>query len=160
VITPADEKLLLASIELAAFARKRSNHPFGALLTAPDGSVVQRAENTVVTERDVTGHAETNLVRSAGARFGRTELGGYTLYTSAEPCAMCSGAIYWAGIGRVVYALSEEALYAITGTNPENPTMMLPCREVFARGQGMTLVSGPAPSLDTQARAVHAGFWS
>jgi tRNA(Arg) A34 adenosine deaminase TadA len=160
VITSADEKLLLAAIEVAASARENGNHPFGALLAAPDGSVVERAGNTVVTGNDATGHAETNLVRKASARFGRTELNAYTLYTSTEPCAMCSGAIYWAGIGRVVYALSEEALYVITGVNPENPTMMLPCREVFARGQGMTLVSGPAPALDTQAKAVHAGFWS
>lgn len=66
------------------------------------------AENTVVTEHDVTGHAELNLVRRASMRFEVETLEGVTLYTSTEPCAMCSSAIYWSGIGRVVYALGSE----------------------------------------------------
>ena len=70
---------------------------------------------------------------------------------------MCAGAIYWSGIGRVVYALAEDALRAMTGDDPANPTMALPCREVFARGQRQTIVEGPA--LEDEAGAVHAGFW-
>lgn len=159
MITVGDEALLVAAIEVAGRARRNGNHPFGALLAGPDGAVELRAENTVVTLRDATGHAETNLVRMATARFDRAELWGRTLYTSTEPCAMCAGAIYWAGIGRVVYALGEAALYEITGSNPENPTLRLPCREVFGRGQTVVAVDGPAERLDAQARAVHEGFW-
>ena len=80
-----------------------------------------------------------------------------TLYTSAEPCAMCAGAIYWCGIGRVVYALSEHQLLGLTGDHPENPTFALPCREVFARGQRRIEVTGPC--LEEEAAAAHAGFW-
>ena len=82
---------------------------------------------------------------------------GSTLYTSAEPCVMCSGAAYWAGIDRVVYALSEYRLLGLTGDHPENPTFSLPCREVFARGQRTIEVSGP--HLEDEASVVHEGFW-
>jgi len=85
-------------------------------------------------------------------------LAGATLYSSAEPCAMCAGAIYWCGIGRVVYALSEHALLGLTGDHPENPTFSLPCREVFSRGQRHIEVVGPA--LEAEAAAAHAGFWT
>ena len=112
----------------------------------------------MVTERDVTGHAETNLVRLVTHHLSPEQLATCTLYTSTEPCAMCAGAIHWSGIGRVVYALSEEALYEIIGPSPEH--LLLPCREVFARSQRPMTVLGPALELQTEARAVHEGFWS
>jgi tRNA(Arg) A34 adenosine deaminase TadA len=101
--------------------------------------------------------AETNLVRLSTKSFTGEQLEHSTLYTSTEPCAMCSGAIYWSGIRRVVYAFPEDQLRAITGSNPENLTLNLPCREVFARGQRTVEVSGPH-QVD-EARAVHDGFW-
>src|SRR3982074_1882990 len=84
-------------------------------------------------------------------------LSAATIYSSAEPCAMCAGAIYWAGIGRLVYGLSEDRLRAITGNHPENPTLDLPCRDVFKRGQRPTEVVGPL--LEQEAEALHAGVW-
>jgi tRNA(Arg) A34 adenosine deaminase TadA len=152
-----DEKFLLAAIERAARSRASGNHPFGALLVI-DGERVLDAGNTVVTDRDATGHAETNLVRLATRTYDREELAAATLYTSTEPCAMCAGAVYWSGIGRVVYALGEDELLALTGANAENPTMALPCREVFAAGQRPVEVVGP--SLYERACAVHDGFWN
>ncbi|MFI5955033.1 nucleoside deaminase [Cryptosporangium sp. NPDC051539] len=157
-LTGSDADHLRTAIEIARHARNNGNHPFGAILVDATGTQVLAAENSVVTGRDVTGHAETNLVRQAGGRYGADELAAYTLYTSTEPCAMCAGAIYWAGIGRVVYALGENDLYEMTGANPENPTLSLPCREVFARGQRAVTVDGPADL--PEARAVHAGFWT
>lgn len=91
-----------ASAQTRSTGPSRSNHPFGSLLVDPDGNVVLEAENIVLTGRDCIGHAELNLVRTAGGRFDAASLRGYTLYTSPEPCAMCAGAIYWSGIGRVV----------------------------------------------------------
>jgi len=151
------EELLRQAIVVARQAREHGNHPFGALLADPDGNVLLSAENTVVTGTDATGHAETNLVRLASARYSTSELRGLTLYTSTEPCAMCSGAIYWSGIGTVVYALAESELYEMTGSDDNNPTLVLPCRTVFAAGQRPTLVEGPF-AID-EARDVHAGFW-
>lgn len=155
--TAEDEKFLLAAIELAAHARRGGNHPFGSLLVL-DGEATLEAGNTVVTGQDATGHAETNLVRLASRTYRREELAKATLYTSTEPCAMCAGAVYWSGIGRVVYALGEDELLALTGANDENPTMALPCREVFAAGQRPIDVIGPC--LHEQAAAVHDGFWN
>ena len=71
---------------------------------------------------------------------------------------MCAGAIYWAGIGRVVYGLSEHRLRGVTGNHPENPTLDLPCREVFASGQRPTEVLGPL--LEAEAEALHDGVWT
>jgi tRNA(Arg) A34 adenosine deaminase TadA len=147
---------LAAAIEVAWRARGNGNHPFGAILVIDDEQVLE-AENTVITSRDATEHAEMNLVRLASARFGPEQLGQATLYTSTEPCAMCAGAIYWTGIGRVVYGLPETGLIAMTGASEQNPTLSLPCREVFARGQRPVVVAGPL--LTEQARAVHEGFW-
>jgi tRNA(Arg) A34 adenosine deaminase TadA len=155
--TEADRELLRQAIRIGDDAVRHGNHPFGALLTDSDGQVVLTAENTVVTGDDVTGHAETNLVRQASRTIGRAGLANYTLYTSCEPCAMCSGAIYWAGIHRVVYALAEANLLAFTGSDAENPTLRLPCREVFARGQRTISVVGPL--LEEEAAEAHHSFW-
>lgn len=156
-LTSAELALLEQSIREAAAARAAGNHPFGSVLGDAADHLVLSAQNTVVTESDVTGHAELNLVRLASRTYGRGELSAYTLYTSTEPCAMCAGGIYWAGIGRVVFALPEEALADFTGDDPENPTMDLPCRQVFAAGRNAPSVVGPVP-LES-ARAVHTGFW-
>ena len=154
---PESERLLLQAVTVARSARANGNHPFGALLADRAGRVLLSAENTVVTESDATGHAETNLVRLATARYSTAELRGMTLYTSTEPCAMCSGAVYWSGIGSVVFALAEDELRAMTGDDPENPTLELPCRTVFAAGRRAVAVEGPFEIAG--AREVHAGFW-
>ena len=143
---------------LADGARAGGDHPFGALLADADGNVVLEAGNTVTTTHDVTGHAETNLVSAASRRFSSEELSGLTLVTSCEPCAMCSGAIYWSGIGALVYGLSEKGLLALTGDDPENPTLDLPCRTVLGAGQRPIAVTGPM--LEAEAAASHTGFWS
>ncbi|TFD95292.1 nucleoside deaminase [Cryobacterium lactosi] len=141
---------------MARRSRTNGNHPFGAILVAGDGAVIE-SQNTVVTTGDPTGHAETNLVRLAAARLSADERRSSTLYTSTEPCVMCSGAIYWAGIGRVVYALPEQMLGQMVPEQGGEPTLDLPCREVFARGGNTVHVAGPA--LIAEAVAVHAGFW-
>ena len=145
------------AIELAAAARQHGNHPFGSLLVDADGQVVLEAENTVVTARDVTGHAELNLVREAGARFDPAQLAGCTLYTSTEPCAMCAGAIFWSGIGRVVFALSSATLGTIVADPTGEWTLAMSCRDVFAEGGRETAVHGPL--IEERARVVHDGFW-
>jgi tRNA(Arg) A34 adenosine deaminase TadA len=152
-----DIKHLRSAIALAWRARQHGNHPFGAVLVDEHNQVVLQAENTVNTGRDCTCHAETNLVRLASGQFSPEELAHHTLYSSTEPCGMCSGAIHWSLIGRVVYALSEKDLYDMVGPSPEH--LLLPCREVFAHSNRPVEVEGPAASLEIEARAVHEGFW-
>jgi tRNA(Arg) A34 adenosine deaminase TadA len=155
-MTANDLHFLEQAIALSKQSRTNGNHPFGALLVL-DGQIVLESENSVGTTGDATGHAETNLVRLASTKFSKSDLARASLYSSCEPCAMCSGAIYWSGIGRLVYALSEEGLYDMTSDDPENPTMRLPCREVLARGQREIEILGPA--LEEIAAQAHEGFW-
>ncbi len=154
-----DKRHLRKTFTLARETREEGNHPFACLLVDAQGEVVLEAKNACSRgERvDRTAHAETELVRVAAKRFTAPELRGYTLVTSTEPCAMCAGAIYWAGIGRVVFGMTEQGLKQITGDHPENPTLDLPCRELFARGQLEIDVVGPA--LVDEAAALHHGFW-
>ncbi|NEM92085.1 nucleoside deaminase [Galbitalea soli] len=156
-ITELDRARLADAIAVSNRARLSGNHPFGAVLVDATGAVVLEAENSVTTENDCTGHAETNLVRLAWRAFGPDALGGYTLYTSCEPCAMCSGAIYWSGIGRVVFAMTEADLASLTGDHQENPTMSLSSALVLNSGTRAVEVRGPA--LAAQAMQSHADFW-
>ena len=139
------------AIELANQAKGNGNHPFGALLVQ-DGEVVLTAVNTVNTQNDITHHAELNLVSAASRQFSASELAEMTLYTSTEPCAMCAGAIYWAGIRKVVYGCSANKVSRIAGDS-----LVIPCREVFVRGAEPTDVIGPV--FESEAEKVHHDFW-
>ena len=157
--TERDTKYLREAIALAARARATGRHPFGALVVAADDEILGEAMNRAIgPDSDATGHAELEAVRIASRERTAASLSGATLYTSCEPCAMCAGAVYWSGIGRVVYALAESSLLKLTGAHDENPTFALPCREVFARGQRAIEVVGPA--LESEASAPHLGFWA
>ena len=129
---------------LASEARVAGQHPFGSLIVDENGEVLVEARNHVrPPDGDPTRHAELAAVSRAGKLFPPERLARATLYTSTEPCCMCAGAIYWANIGRVVYGLSEEGLYKMTGANEENPTLSLPCREVFGAASEKWKSSGP-----------------
>lgn len=153
------EAYLHRAIEVSRSSRDHGNTPFGALLVDADGNVLLEQENVEITERLCTGHAETTLAARASQAFTKDFLWTCTLYTTAEPCAMCSGAIYWANIGRVVFAMAEARLLELTGSNEQNPTFSLPCRQVFAAGQKPIEVLGPFPALEEEAAAVHQGYW-
>ena len=152
-----DETFLRHAFAVARRAQQHGNHPFGAILVDGAGQVLIEMENGFMPDRDMTAHAERLLATQACRRFSADVLAASTLYTSAEPCAMCAGAIYWTGIGRLVYGLSERRLRDMTGAHPENPTLDLPCRTVFAAGQRQVAVIGPL--LEDEAAALHAGVW-
>lgn len=154
-LSETEVRFLERTVALAWDARRRGDHPFGALLVTAEGTVIE-AQNTVVTGADPTGHAEANLVRLSG-RLPRETLSASILYTSTEPCAMCAGAIYWSGIGRVVFALSEHELGTFVTEEEGVPPLQLPCREVFTHGGRGIAVTGPVDL--PAARQVHEGFW-
>ena len=157
-VNDQDLSFLRRAIELARQARADGRHPFGALVVNERSETVVEGLNNAVRPRgDPTQHAETVACAAAAKLLSDAELAKCTLYTSTEPSAMCAGAIYWTGIRRVVYALAEAGLYKFTGNDAENPTLDLPCREVFARGQRPTVVVGPL--LEDEAVVVHEGFW-
>jgi tRNA(Arg) A34 adenosine deaminase TadA len=151
------EELLRRAFAVARRAHAHGNHPFGAILVDANGVVLLEVENGYMPERDMTAHAERLLATQASKTHPASFLARCTVYTSAEPCAMCAGAMYWAGIGRVVYGLAERRLKAMTGDHAENPTLDLPCRVVFAAGQRQVEVIGPL--LEDEAAALHARAW-
>jgi tRNA(Arg) A34 adenosine deaminase TadA len=152
------EAFLRRSFDVARRARSHGNHPFGAILVSAAGDVLMEVENGFLPDRDMTAHAERLLATQASRQFSPDVLARCALYTSAEPCAMCAGAVYWAGIGRVVFGLSERRLKTMTGNHAENPSLDLPCRTVFAAGQRHVEVVGPL--LEDEAAALHVGVWS
>lgn len=109
-MTEADERNLRRAVELAAEARAVGDMPFGSLLTGPDGDVLAEDRNTVLTDRDVTAHPELKLARWAARQLEPEMVRQTTMYTSCQPCPMCTGAIARSGLGRVVFALSGEQL--------------------------------------------------
>ncbi|MET4692450.1 nucleoside deaminase [Endozoicomonas lisbonensis] len=139
------------TIELANHAMDKGNHPFGALLVHDD-KVLLEAENTVISENDATRHAELNLVSHASHQLAPDVLKECTLYTSTEPCAMCAGAIYWAGIRRVVYGGSAEVLQQIAG-----PGIGISGQEVFSTCHQPVEIIGPV--AEELSNEVHLRHW-
>jgi tRNA(Arg) A34 adenosine deaminase TadA len=156
-----DKEYLRRGIEISWESVKSGNTPFGALLVDGSGTILLEQPNIEISEKDCTGHAETTLMRKASKIYSKDLLKDCTLYTTAEPCVMCAGAIYWGNVGRVVYAISEKRLLELTGSDPQNPTFDVPCRTVFAGGQKDIVVVGPIDDLEleVEAAAPHQGFW-
>jgi tRNA(Arg) A34 adenosine deaminase TadA len=155
-IDERDVGFLRRAIELAAKARGEGRHPFGALIVNGNGETIVEARNNAVRPAgDPTQHAEMLACRAVARKMTEAEMSECTLYTSTEPCAMCAGAIYWVGLGRVVYALSAQRLAKYAGAQE---ALDLPCRELFARGMRRVVVAGPA--MENEAGVVHEGFWT
>ena len=154
-----DLHFLRLSFEVARRARDAGDHPFGSVLIGPEGEILREQGNGYSAEGgDRTAHAERLLASWAAKTLDLDTLGRCTLYSSAEPCAMCAGALYWAGVGRLVYGQSETGLKSATGAHAENPTLDLPCRIVFAAGQRATEVVGPL--LEEEAAQLQADYWA
>ena len=140
---------------VAARAMSLGRHPFGTILVAPDGATVLAEQGTV----DTVNHTETVLARTAAQNYSTDYLWQCTLVTTAEPCAMCAATQYWANIGHLVYGMTEARLLQLTGNHGENPTLDLPCREVFARGQKAMEVMWPVAEVEAEIAALHRDFW-
>jgi tRNA(Arg) A34 adenosine deaminase TadA len=146
-----NEEHILQTYNLALNAQAKGNHPFGALLVL-DSTVVLTAENTVFTDHDITRHAELNLVSMASKELDQDSVNRCVLYTSTEPCAMCTGAIYWSGISHIVYGCSAALLGEIAGGD-----FLIPCRDLFQFGTREIKVIGPI--LEDKGAEIHRNFW-
>ena len=158
--TPLDERdgaYLRQAIAWSRVARDRGNRPFGAVVVADDGRVLAEAWCNTSETGDCTGHAETNAVRQLGPAVDRETLSRATLYSSAEPCVMCAGAIFWSAIGRVVFGIDAVRLRVFRGEHGEQRDAELSCRDVFAASPHAIECIGPA--LIDAASEPHQGFW-
>ena len=157
-LDPSLEQMIHHLRQANAVAQKAvesGNHPFGAILVAPDQETVLLEQGNI----DTVNHAEATLARAAYQRFTPDYLWNCTLYTTVEPCVMCAGTQYWANIGRLVYGVAETQLLAVTGNHTENPTLDVPCRYVFDHGQKPIQVWGPVPAVAAEIMQLHQGFW-
>jgi tRNA(Arg) A34 adenosine deaminase TadA len=155
--TPAQmQRHLRTANAVAKRALDAGHHPFGAILVGPDHESVLSEQGNI----DAVNHAEAVLARMASRAWSAEELWGCTLYTTVEPCCMCAGTQYWAHIGRLVYGMSERRLLEFTGSHPENPTLDVPCRAIFSRGQKDIRIVGPVAEVEAEIAALHTQFWS
>lgn len=145
--------------EMARKARAEGNTPFGAVLVDPGGNVILEQGSAERELHDATAHAEMTLASRASRQFDKAFLSRCTLYTTCEPCPMCSGGIYWANIGAVVYGISEKRLLELTGNDEKNPTFSMGARKVFDAGQKEIQILGPFEELTDEIVAVHRDFW-
>jgi len=145
---------LHAADAVARAAAEHGHHPFGAVLVGPDDGILMRQGNI-----DTVHHAETELARRAAAAYSPELLWTCTLVSTGEPCAMCTGTLYWANIGRLVYGFEEAGLLALTGDHPDNPTMSMSARAVLGSGQKRIEVHGPFPEIEEELLAPHREFW-
>lgn len=119
-----DEIFMKKAIELAELAVEHGNEPFGAVLVK-DEEIVYTNENQIYTMTDPTFHAEAGLIRRFCAETHITDLSEYTLYSSCEPCMMCSGALVWVKLGRLVYGASDADLCRVLGCGEGGPCSQL-----------------------------------
>jgi tRNA(Arg) A34 adenosine deaminase TadA len=148
-------KHLRTANEVSKEAVETGHPPFGAVLVGPDGETVLLKQGNV----SLIDHAETVIARLAFEQKDPDYLWKCTLVTTVEPCVMCSGNIYWANIGNVVYGVEETTVRELTGADKRNPTMNLPCRTVFKAGQKPIRVVGPVPELENELLATLRAFW-
>jgi len=146
-----DTQAMQAAITASSQAMLRGDMPFGAALVK-DGQLLQVSGNTQCTTVDSTAHAEVELLRVAQRKLGAAALRGATVYASGEPCAMCCGTLFWAGISRVVFAASQADISEALG----DPTLPITSAAVLAGSQPPVLVEGLL--MRDEARAVLAAF--
>lgn len=135
---PRDATAMEFAIEASRSALESGNEPYGAALVAPSGEILHVAGNQQHTSGDCTAHAEMVVVREATARYGLARLAEATVYASGEPCAMCAGALYWAGVRRVVYAASSPLMAEVMG----GELLPVRCADVLAGATRPVRVDG------------------
>ena len=131
-VAQRDAEFMRQAIALSRGALERGNRPYGAVLIGAEGQVLAEGQNTEQSERDVTGHAETNLLRDAYRAHDAATLAGATLYASGEPCPMCAATIFYSGIRRVVYGVSRERARQLSPRAQTNSMLAISSREILA----------------------------
>ena len=132
----------LAPMRLAIAASRQAlaagDQLFGGTLVSPAGQVLLTERNRQHTAADTSAHAETVLLRRAAEQLGPAALRGATVYASGEPCAMCAGALFWAGVGRVVYAAAQPDMARVLG----GPLLPARCADLLGAATPPVPVTG------------------
>lgn len=154
---PRDHVFLRRAFALAEMGLARGERPFGAVIVGPDGRILGEGYACTIEQRDVTAHAEITAIRRACTSADRDQLARCTLYSSAEPCAMCAGGIYWANIRRVVFGLTEARLRRLRNVSECTAALTMSCETVLATGGHPIEVVGGV--FEDEAIKPHLTFW-
>jgi tRNA(Arg) A34 adenosine deaminase TadA len=141
-----DQQFLRLAIAVSRRSRANGNHDFGAQLADSDGAVLEEQRTRSRQAVIPPGMRRSTWSRVATTTLPPERLATSTLYSSAEPCARCAGAIYWGGHRPRRLRHGRDVPSGLTGPRPENPTLELACRVVFATGQRAITVVAPAPT--------------
>lgn len=152
-------RYLRTAVEVSRDSRAHGNTPFGAILVGPEGEVLMKQENEEITGHCATLHAEMALAARASKAYEKDFLWKCTLYTTVEPCPMCTGGIYWANIGQIVFGVTEKTLLEMTGDDEQNPTFNMGADKVIEAGQKPIRLAGPFGEVAEEVVEVHKGFW-
>lgn len=147
------KNFIRVAIELAKKSKQKGNLAFGCVLVNNEKELLLKGENTINTDIDCLAHAEINLIREASKIYSYNYLNECTIYTSDEPCPMCTSAIYWSGIGKLVYGLSKSEYYKIVGRDNPNWVFEMPTRELLSKGGRKLEVIGPL--LEDEVSILH-----
>jgi len=147
------EALVKRAIEVAKRSKENGNLAYGCILVDGKGEVIMEGENSVITESDCLGHAEINMIREASKQYDADFLSQCTIYTSDEPCPMCSSAIFWSGIGTLTFGLSKSRFYEEFGNDNPAIDFNISSREVLKAGGRKVEVIGPM--LEEEVLKIH-----
>jgi len=152
------DQVMLRAIQVAQLSKENGNLPFAALLVDRDGKILMEAQNTVITEHDNINHAEINLIHHACRTYEPAFLRNCVIYTSTEPCAMCSSAIFWSAVRGLVFGVSKEKFYEIAGTDDPGTILDWNASKVLSAAGRKVEVVGPV--MEKEAITVHENFWN
>lgn len=147
------ETLLRKAFDIAKRSKAKGNLAYGCLLVDENNTILLEGENSVLTKNDALGHAEINLIREASTLYPPDFLNKCTIYTSDEPCPMCSSAIFWGGIGKLVFGLSKARFYQEFGHDNPNIDFNIASREILKAGGRKVQIEGPI--LEEEALLIH-----
>ena len=102
-----DDEHMRMAFEEAEAAAARGEVPVGAVLVGADATVLARDGNRIIERHDPTAHAELLVLRAGASRLGNERLVGATLFVTLEPCQMCTGAVSFARVARLVFAADD-----------------------------------------------------
>ena len=158
-LSALDATLLRRAFTLAGEARARGDRPFAAVIADKTGQVLAEAGSTQGKGGGGTlAHSEMNALHDVlRAGLPRDVLRNATIYSSGEPCAMCSAAIFYTGIGRAVYGLSAGAILHLRNAQPHTAGLSLSCRAVLDSAAERVEVIGPC--LEAEGALPHQGYW-
>ena len=147
------EKLIRTTFTIAKRSKLNGNLAYGCLLVDENNEILLEGENTVLTESDALGHAEVNLIRKASKLYSPEFLNKCTIYTSDEPCPMCSSAIFWGGIGKLIFGLSKKRFYEEFGSDNPSIDFNISSRDILKAGGRKVVIEGP--TLEDKALLIH-----